>query len=101
MASRASNGLDVDTLGVVTVVTELMTVVALLEAMVEAALLPTGVDNRTKELGLETDGLVLLPDVTAGGDHELIAGNACVTITSDSRALSKNVEREFLLLLLS
>ena len=55
MASRAANELDVDTLEVVTVDTELMTVVALLEAVVEAALLPTGVDDRTKELGLEMD----------------------------------------------
>ena len=97
MASRAANGLDVDTLGVVTVDTELTTVVAALEAVVavEAALLPTGVDDETKELGLETDGLVLVLDVTAGGDPEPTAGGACVAITSDSRSLSKSAEKEF------
>ena len=101
MASRAANGLDVDTLGVVTVDTELTTVVAALEAVVvvavEAALLPTGVDDGTKELGLETDGLVLVLDVTGGEDPEPTAGGACVAITSDSRALSKSAEKEFLL----
>ena len=67
----------------------------------EAALLPTGVDDGTKELGLATDGLVLVLDVTAGGDPEPTACGACVAITSDSRALSKSAEREFSFLLLS
>ena len=86
MASRAANGLDVDTLGVVTVDTELTTVVAALEAVVavEAALLPTGVEDENKELGLETHRLVLVLDITAGGDPEPTAGGACVAITSDS-----------------